>query len=332
MTYYFDDGKTFESKIEALQHSLKTRKNFRLYYFDEIFSSIDWSIEPIGSLEYHYQQQAQRIRDCYDRIILCYSGGHDSTNILETYFYNNIKLDKIVVVGALSQDSQFGADENHNGELYHNVFPYLKELGLEHITQVCDYTSLFDKVINFSVNNYGENWIDVIGTRLSPHNWFWRDIEKHVVPIEWRKQRVAIIFGKDKPNVVWSNNKFGFCFTDIVINNYGNIMKNENCDRINFYWDPNYPYALIKQLHVLKKAYEASIDIKDTDSIVYNLKNPLKFKSPKSPYNYLSLRDNFIISKKDSDVYKLYFNGLKYLYKKVGIQNQQIVYSKFYHV
>ena len=98
MTYYFDDGSTFDSKIEAFRYSLKTRKNFRLYYFDELFSSVDWSIEPLGSLEYHYQQQAQRIRDCYDKVILCCSGGHDSTNILETFFYNNIELDKIVVV------------------------------------------------------------------------------------------------------------------------------------------------------------------------------------------------------------------------------------------
>ena len=83
--YYFDDGSRFSSKIEALQYSLKLQKNFRLYYFDEVFSSIDWSIEPLNTLQYHYKQQAQRIRDEYDYVILCYSGGADSTNILETY-------------------------------------------------------------------------------------------------------------------------------------------------------------------------------------------------------------------------------------------------------
>ena len=329
--YYFDDGSRFSSKIEALQYSLKSQKNFRLYYFDEVFSSIDWSIEPSGNLQYHYKQQAQRIRDEYDYVVLCYSGGADSTNILETYVYNNIKLDKIVVVGALNEDSAKGDDKNHNGELYHNVFPYIKDLGLEHITQICDYTTLFDKPENFSVYEYGENWVDIIGTRLSPHNWFWRDIHKHVVPSEWLGKRIAIIFGKDKPKLTRHNDKFAFRFIDSVINNYGNIKTIDNCDRINFYWDPSYPLIIIKQMHILKAYFNSFKDINDTDKIVYNLKRPLVFKSPKSPFSYLSIRDNFLMNKKNSSIYQFYFNGMRYLNKKIGI-DQQIVYSKFYYV
>jgi hypothetical protein len=329
--YYFDDGSRFSSKIEALQYSLKSQKNFRLYYFDEVFSSIDWSVEPPNTLQYHYKQQAQRIRDEYDYVVLCYSGGADSTNILETYVLNNIKLDKIVVVGALSEDSAKGVDENHNGELYYNVFPYLKDLGLEHITQICDYTTLFDKPENFSIYEYGENWVDTIGTRLSPHNWFWRDIHKHVVPIEWRSKKVAIIFGKDKPKLNYHDNKFAFRFSDIIVNNYGNVETADNCDRINFYWDPKYPFIIIKQLHVLRSYFKAFKYVDSVDNIVYNLKRPLVFKSPKSKLNYLSLRDNFLINKKNSSIYQFYFEGLHYLNKKVGLSNNTI-YSKFYYV
>jgi len=329
--YYFDDGSKFSSKIEAIQYSLKSQKNFRLYYFDEVFSSIDWSIEPSNTLQYHYKQQAQRIRDEYDYVVLCYSGGADSTNILETYVYNNIKLDKIVVVGALSEDSSKGVDENHNGELYHNVFPYLKDLELEGITQICDYTTLFDKPENFSIYEYGENWVDVVGTRLSPHNWFWRDLHKHVVPIEWRSKKVAIIFGKDKPKLSYHDNKFAFRFSDIVVNNYGNIETVDNCDRINFYWDPNYPLIIIKQLHILKSHFNAFKFGDSVDNMVYNLKRPLVFKSPKSRLNYLSLRDNFLVNKKNSSIYKFYFDGLHYMNKKIGM-NHQTIYSKFYYI
>ena len=329
--YYFDDGSKFSSKIEAIQYSLKSQKNFRLYYFDEVFSSIDWSIEPSNTLQYHYKQQAQRIRDEYDYVVQCYSGGADSTNILETYVYNNIKLDKIVVVGALSEDSSKGVDENHNGELYHNVFPYLKDLGLEGITQICDYTTLFDKPENFSIYEYGENWVDVVGTRLSPHNWFWRDLHKHVVPIEWRSKKVAIIFGKDKPKLSYHDNKFAFRFSDIVVNNYGNIETVDNCDRINFYWDPNYPLIIIKQLHILKSHFNAFKFGDSVDNMVYNLKRPLVFKSPKSRLNYLSLRDNFLVNKKNSSIYKFYFDGLHYMNKKIGM-NHQTIYSKFYYI
>jgi hypothetical protein len=333
--YYFDDGNKFSSKIDAHKYSLKNKKDYKLYYFDEAFSSIDWTVEPIGTLEYHYKQQAQRIRDEYDYVILCYSGGADSTNILETYVYNNIKLDKIVIVGAFDQDSTRGVDENHNGELYHNAFPYLKQLGLEHITQVCDYTSLFDKPENFSIYNYGNNWVDVIGTRFSPHNWFWRDIDKYVVPKELKDKKVAIVLGREKPYVFFrddnGNASFGFRFSDTAIFDYGNSYTFENCDRINFYWDQHYPFILIKQMHVLKRHFLTFNNIENKDEIIYNLKRPLVFKSPKSQSIYLSLRDNFLINKKNSSIYKFYFDGLHLYNKRTGMYRRQ-VYSKFYHV
>lgn len=346
--YYFDDGKFFRSKINAIEYSRKNKVDFRLHYYDEVYSKIDWSIEPDHDLDYHYLQQAKRIRDTYDRVILCYSGGYDSTNILETFYFNNLSLDKIVTVGAFSQDSVSGVDENHNGEIYHNVFPYLKSLNLDKITQVIDYTTLFDDPRNFSVFQYGENWVDEIGTRLSPHNWFWRDIEKYIVPENWKDKTVAILFGRDKPMLFWSNGsvvskmkyknfKAGFAFSDSAINNYGNIESYENSKRINFYWDPCYPLILIKQLHILSRFYNAGYDIGDTDKLVYNLKRPLSFKSPKSPFNHLSLRDHFLVKKKDSLLYKFYIDGMRRMYNKTHANmsfefKEKFIFSKFYSI
>ena len=144
MFYYCSDGAKFFSKIEAIEYSNQSFLPLYFYYYDHIYDKLDWSIEPPHSLEYYYVEQAKRIRDKYDYVILCYSGGYDSTNILETFRYNNIKLDKIVVAGAFDQDTIDMSDENHNGEIYHNAIPYVKELGLESILQVVDYTKLFD--------------------------------------------------------------------------------------------------------------------------------------------------------------------------------------------
>lgn len=373
MYYYFNDGKIFSSKIEAILHNIKTKKNFNFYYFDNVFSKLNWLVEPTQSLGSLYVEQAKRIRDQYDYVILCYSGGYDSTNILETFFYNNIKLDKIVVVGALNQDSHSGVDENHNGEIYHNVFPYLRQLGLESITQICDYSLLLDNPNNFSIYNYGENWTDSIGTRLSPHNWFWRDLEKHVIPKEYNNKKVAILFGKEKPHLFWikdntisyvplPESKIGFAFND-EITNYGNIQNFENSDRINFYWDPNFPLILLKQLHVLKNLYYTTsehytnswnntdrsiaadfiqnynwLNKKGVHNIIYNLRCNLRFKSPKSFHKHLSLRDSFFINKKDSESFKLYYAGVKYIYKNIGLGGQfhhllnESVNSKIYFI
>jgi hypothetical protein len=340
--HYYDHERTYASKIEALKNST----NIKFYYYDHMYDLVDWTKEPLHNLDYYYLEQAKRIRDKYDYVILCYSGGFDSTNILETFYYNNIKLDKIVIVGAFDQDSKQGVDENHNGELYHTAFPYLKELNLDTITQVCDYSKLFSDLNNFSVCSYQEDWVDHVGGWFSPHHWFWRDIEKYVIPTEWRNKSVALVFGKDKPGLFphpITHQFTTFWFRDVAINAYGNSKGFDNCDRINFYWDPTYPEILVKQLHMLKKVQEIKNEFRydayhgvnrygdlNVNQIVYNLKRPILYKSPKSPSNILSLRDAYLKHKQNSDVYELYSKGLSKIQSIIDVNKIPSIKSKLY--
>ena len=343
--YYSSDGKHFTSKIEATLYSRNNQVDIKFHYYDDVYNKINWKIEPPQSLDYYYLEQARKIRDSYDRVILAYSGGYDSTNILETFHFNGLKFDKIITVGALKQDSHSGVDENHNGELYHNVFPYLKELGLESISEVYDYTNYFNNVKNFSLYQYGSDWVDVTGSWYSPHNWFWRDLEDYVIPKQWKDQKVAIIFGRDKPSLFYENTRIGFYFRDNPVNSYGNISGKNNSDRINFYWDPTYPEILLKQLHVLKNAYLISknegydheisiptINNMTINQLVYNLRRPILFKSPKSKDKLLSLRDNYLKEKTNSEVYSFYSNGLNKISKQIGAGEVYATKSQFYDI
>ena len=322
---------------------------------------MDWTIEPPHSLDYYYLEQAKRIRDKYDYVILCYSGGYDSTNVLETFYYNNIKLDKIVVAGAFDQDTAEMSDENHNGEIYYNAIPYVKELGLENILQVIDYTKLFDDTNNFSILNQNQNWIDLCGPWFSPHNWFWYDIEKYVVPEEYKNKKVAIIFGKDKPSLFFSNDGKqllapngnmrlnGFLFRDTPVLSYASTDYKRNLygniERVDFYWDPEYTEILLKQIHVLYRYYQLSLineysreegtqkfGDKTTNALVYNLRKKIIFKSPKSPTFLLSLRDNYLKQKTNNEIYEIHKKGLDELKYRTVDEEPAVVYSKFYSV
>jgi hypothetical protein len=350
MFYYSANGQTFTSKIEALRYQDQTSLPIFFYYHDDIYNKLDWTIEPKESLDYYYKEQAQRIRDTYDYVILCYSGGYDSSNILETFYYNDIKIDKIVTVGALKQDSQSGVDENHNGELYHNVFPYLRELGLENITQVVDYSEIFSSPEKLSILKFGENWVDQLGGWFSPHNWFWYDLERYVIPPAYADKKVAIVFGRDKPSLhsdtSTGDNLNGFYFRDTPLTSYGNISGHSNFNRINFYWDPTYPNILLKQLHVLyqyrqqQKQYEFDHELGahilgnlSVNDIVYSLKRKIIFKSKKSPTNKFSLRDMFLLNKKDSDVFKMYQQGMTYIEGKIPSTSRlSPIVSRFYKI
>ena len=321
LCYYSADKKIFANKIEAIKYKQQTGNEIYFYYHDTEYQAVDWKTEPPESIDYYYREQAQRIRDNYDYVVLCCSGGYDSTNILETFHYNGIKLDKIVVVGALSQDSHSGVDENHNGELYHNIFPYLKELRLESITQLCDYSQLFNDPENFSIYQYGNEWTYTLNGWYSPHNWFWNDLEKHVVPEQYKDKKVAIIFGKDKPEI----EKNVFRFKDVRAVSYAYKDRISNIDRINFYWDPSYPQILVKQLHMLRHGGSP-------DAVVYKLRKPLIFKSPKSPLNIISLRDAFLLKNRNSKVFDFYKSGLMKIRSQININNIEVIYSRPYAV
>ena len=359
MYYYCSDGTKFDSKIEAVEHSNKNKVQLNFYYYDHIYEKLDWTIEPPHSLDYYYLEQAKRIRDAYDYVILCYSGGYDSTNILETFHFNNIKLDKIVSVGAFDQDTIKLSDENHNGEIYHNVIPYVKQLGLGDILQVIDYTKLFDNTKNFSILNQNQNWIDLCGAWFSQHNWFWYDIEKFVVPEEYKNKKVAIIFGKDKPTLFFSQNGAtlpdgkielnAFCFRDTPVLSYASTEYKRklhgNIKRIDFYWDPEFPNILLKQLHVLyryhKITYEHSykkeegvqkLGDKSINALIYNLRKPILFKSPKSGAFSLSLRDNFLKEKTNNDIHEMHQKGIWELRYRIGMDEPIPIQSKYYSI
>lgn len=327
--YYTNSKKIFSSKIDAIQHNKKTGERLFYYYYDHIYSKLDWSIEPSETLDFYYREQAQRIRDTYEYVILMYSGGYDSTNILETFHFNNIKLDKIVCVGAFSQDSISGVDENHNGELYQNCFPYVTELGLTKITQICDYTVYFDDLSKFSIHEYGKEWIDNTGTWFSPHMWFWRDIERYVVPKNMENKKVAIIWGRDKPSLCNEGQKISFKFTDAGSYSYGEtgFQRYPNIDRINFYWDPDYPQIVMKQYHVLKESFISQ----NVDSIIYKLRKPLLYKSPKSGSPLFSLRDRFLLNHRNSEVFDFYKMGIKELLDRVEKNDIKRIKSRQYN-
>jgi len=324
MFYYSDDGKTFPNKVQAIEYRNKTKQQVYFYYYDEVYNKIDWSKEPLESLDTLYKNQAQKIRDEYDYVVLCYSGGFDSQNILETFYYNNIKLNKIVTTGAFSQDNGMITDRNHNLEIYKNAFPLLKLLGLDSISHVLDYSKdLYSDPSNFSIFKYGDRWIEEIGTRFSPHNWFWRDLDKHVVPKEYQDKKVAIIWGTDKPTLHVGNNNLFIYFNDAVITSYGRVNQPffSNTSHVNFYWDPTYPFILIKQLSILKNEFlknNRNLIKMSTGRLVYliyNLKNRLNVKSNKTQSMTFSKRDTFLNYHTDSEIYKFYNLGINNLKK-----------------
>lgn len=356
--FYYDKESIYSTPYEAWA----SNNECRLHYYDDVFDKADWKKEPTETLETLYIERARKIRDEYEYVILCYSGGNDSSNILETFYYNNIHIDEIVMVGSFSQDvSDESLNENHNADFYKNAFPLLKTLNLSNtkITTI-DYTEIFRDINQFSlIKEYGIDWIKYIGTTKSPHNLFWSDFKKFVGCNNTKN--TAWIMGIEKVNLDYQSKKTNdpfeshtyvdlskpyVNFSDAYINNYGmSTRKNENFTRVNFYCDPD-PVAIkiqIKQAHIFNRFISTvpthsrrkmlrSRHVKN--KLFYDLKNPLIFQSEKSSTSVLSLRDKFLLNVKDSDIYKYYISAIEtdQKYIKTQITEKWTYHTQPYYI
>ena len=89
--------KPFANKITALQYATANKQDVGFYFYNTVWDNFDKSILGKTSLTYLYAERARQLRDKYDYLVLHYSGGSDSHNILHTFLTNNIKLDEVTI-------------------------------------------------------------------------------------------------------------------------------------------------------------------------------------------------------------------------------------------
>ena len=309
MIYYYDDVATYPTKFEAL-HKCPSPEKLKFYYFDHVFDTVDWNKEPTESLPTLYKRRAEFLRNTYDYLVLCYSGGIDSTTMLETFYYNNIHIDEIILVGAFSQDDSTESDENHNLEIYKNCFPLLNKLVLKNTTvNILDYTKYFDTEENFTISQYGNMWPIATGAYFSAHNFFWQDIHKYIN--NKNLNNAGIIFGVGKPSINF--NPFSIQFSDKELLGYGVLNIIQGLTKINFYTDPTTIDLQVKQFNVVRNKFYSNPNIKNSVQLIqdciYNLKNPLIYTSPKSQDSFLSLRDTYLIKHRNSRIFEFFKSG-----------------------
>ena len=94
--YYQVGLEYFEHKVPALLRATEIGQHPEWNFNKEAFDSVNWKQEPQESLWELYTKRAHQLREKYDYLILGYSGGSDSKNILDVFLQNGIKIDEIV--------------------------------------------------------------------------------------------------------------------------------------------------------------------------------------------------------------------------------------------
>lgn len=340
----------FFSKLQAVSKA-KT-KNIHLYYFDHLFSKIDWKTEPKESLDELYKQRAQQLRDSYDYLILFYSGGIDSTNILEAFYYNNIPLDEIVMKGSFSKDKFLGDTSMRNGEITLNCFSTLKKMDLKETKiTVFDDAEYLEK-IKF---NATDHYLGFVGCGYFSIKEIPMFNTKETIFSTLKKQKACKIFGVDKPEFRYDSKtqKFFTFFKDIPLLSHGNNPMSYNTEydikTEAFYYEKSEAKILRKQLHIIKRFYIDNVLISEKMTheqfaknyakimlkLIYNLRNNLVYVEPKFKAVDYGIADCpkeklFITSDSFNKLNEIVINQQKYVAEKLNRKLTDTVFTRKY--
>jgi hypothetical protein len=239
---------------------MSTGEKLQWHYNDEVFAKQDWTTEPEKDIRAMYRERAQAIRDRFDYVVVMFSGGSDSTTVLDSFIDNGIPVDEIFMHQWIKYQPE-GADSYMNAEITYSALPYLKhKLPPAWNTNVrlydpSDYalTCLNDN--EFVASSWqGMNNVQNLQQISLHHNLENRFPE--YVKLKEQGKSIVFVWGEAKPHVTYDleKNKHYFYFED----HYAHApqprdqeLNNPFCQHEQFYDDPAHPEIKIKQAHLI---------------------------------------------------------------------------------
>lgn len=265
---YYVKNLAFDSKVDALIYASTCDKTTTVEwsFYDEVFSQIDWKVPVTETISDLYKERAMQLREKYDHLSLSYSGGADSTNILQTFIKNDIRLDEIVMFNPEDDKNQPHLWNETNLAAIPYLKKYLKDSKTKvRIINIMDSTKTFlENKLDMDLNT--TNWLSPSYMYISStiaHDKFWNSLYT-------KNKKIAFIVGIDKPPLFIENNNFYCSFSDNVaqMNQRPKLNQNkltsadDNFSFEYFYWTPDVPLLIVKQCQLIKEACLRSEEIK----------------------------------------------------------------------
>lgn len=212
LPFWTCQGQAFHSKVMALEYASRHNTDIDLYFNNHEFADLPWTVEPDESIDELYARRARQLREKYDYIVIMYSGGSDSSTILKTFVRNNIKVDEVATYGGWNHTvDKF--DDPVNLEITYSATELLKKcvsLGIK-----VNYLNMLDTFEKVYDSPY---WVYDADPRLNADNHFkfhTAHARPDLVSMIDRGLKVALIFGHDKPRIVFKDNAFYLAYLDV---------------------------------------------------------------------------------------------------------------------
>lgn len=251
------------SKLLAIEEMNRTGQHVEWHFNKAEMSAYDWTQEPTESLAELYRQRAQQIRDNYDYVVVWYSGGPDSWNLLESFVANNIHIDEIAHCHSLEAD-QGDKHSNFNEEIFFTAIPRTQEIiekfpGTRH--RVIDLSEAISGVYERPEVKFDfiYNTKALASANGLARSFLRQDIADYREIID-SGRRMVFVWGTDKPRIMLRDNRYHVAFQDSFSETYISVQSKADQGYFDewFYWSPYTAPLIAKQCHVLLKALEKS--------------------------------------------------------------------------
>lgn len=269
--YYICGGVEFSSKVDACLYGKTINKPVEWIFHNDEFLRYNWNIEPTETLDQLYDKRARELREKYDYIILSFSGGSDTNNILESFIRQGLHIDEVVtnhITSATKSTTVLNPNikDSWNFAAEHDLQAVPR---LKYIQEKCPRTKItvldVSEVVLNSMNVFDDvDWVLHRNDHLSigqlfRYNYFhFGEIKKQFD----KNLKIGLIVGLDKPKlVIKGDNNFYIYFPDSVVNI--TTINDFNQDYSNlttelFYWGKETLPMLAKQAHTVKRWLETN--------------------------------------------------------------------------
>ena len=277
--YWQVGEKKFVNKYQAMLYATSSNEDVKYMFFDNVWKNFDKALLNKFSLQELYKQRAQQLRDSYDYLVLYFSGGADSYNVLRSFIDNGIHLDEICVKwckdtidsGIYTPNVLEGSAINYLSEWDYAIKPVLKWLNDCHPNikiEIVDWFKDRHLIGQEEIFNAVNHWHDVEVTSLA----VWSPNELKMIE---QGKTVGSIYGIDKPNTVLENDNWYMYFTD---NGAGmgtpapyNVFGAEY-----FYWTPKMPLLAYEMANQIIKETKINAELREIAYVPELKNNPNK--------------------------------------------------------
>jgi hypothetical protein len=235
--------KFFNNKWSAIQHASDNPLSYNAYCHDSTWNDVDWTIEPDQDIKQLEKNHAEYLRNKYKTLALFFSGGVDSSTVLDIFIEHKIQLDYICVWYVDKFDTAYNKDVQL-------AMQYLEEnksklMGAKIICgKKLDHFE-GNSIYNFKEDIRNTNWI------LRFHHLGHEENLKLRQPNIYNeiKENGCIITGGNKPYVYKDQKGFYMQFVDRNDENWGSPLQE-------MFWQGQDPTLQIKQCHLAKQWLE----------------------------------------------------------------------------